>query len=124
MPFGLTNAGAVYSRLIEQALDHLPRDYRSTYLDDILAHSKSNWDHFQHLKSIVEAHAKAGIKIQPCKTTLFAKEVQYLGHKISEDGVEMLPGYVDKVRDWPTPTNCKEKSTFLGFTGYYRSFIP
>ena len=74
MPFGLTNAGAVYSRLIEQALDDLPRDYRSAYLDDILAYSKSNWDHFQHLKSIVEAHAKAGIKIQPCKTTLLPKK--------------------------------------------------
>ena len=90
----------------------------------MLAHSRTNWDHFHHLKGIVKAHTKAGIKTQPYKTTFFAKEVDYLGHRISEKGVEMLPGYVDKVRDWPTPTNCKEVATFLGFTGYYRTFIP
>ena len=39
MPFGLSNAGAVYSRMIEEALSHLPRESRSTYLDDVLAHS-------------------------------------------------------------------------------------
>ena len=65
-----------------------------------------------------------GIKIQPCKSKLFQSEVEYLGHKISKKGVEMIPDYVRKVKTWPVPTNGKEVARFLGFAGYYRSFIP
>ena len=73
---------------------------------------------------MVLAHAAAGIKIQPCKTKLFQSEVEYLGHKISKGGVEMIPEYVQKVTSWPAPKNGKEVATFLGFAGYYRNFIP
>ena len=36
----------------------------------------------------------------------------------------MVPEYVQKIKDWPVPKNGKEEATFLGFTGYYRNFIP
>ena len=63
MPFGLSNAGSIYSRMLDLALAHLPVEYRLSYLDDILVYSMDTWDHLKHLKSIVEAHTKAGIKI-------------------------------------------------------------
>ena len=65
-----------------------------------------------------------GIKIQPCKTKLFQSEVEYLGHKISKGGVEMIREYVHKVTNWPVLTSGKEVVTFLGFAGYYCTFIP
>ena len=36
----------------------------------------------------------------------------------------MLDQYVKDIQSWPRPTSCKEMSSFLGFTGYYRGFIP
>ena len=36
----------------------------------------------------------------------------------------MLDQYVKDIQNWPRPTSCKEMSSFLGFTGYYRGFIP
>ena len=69
-------------------------------------------------------HAAGGIKIQPCKTKLFQSEVEYLGHKISEGGVSMIPEYVHWIKDWPIPKSGKEVAMFLGFAGYYRTFIP
>ena len=69
----------------------------------------------------MEAHRKAGIKIQPKKTKIFQTETEYLGHKVSQDGVQMLDQYG---KDIQSPTSCKEMSSFLGFTGYYRGFIP
>ena len=56
----------------------------ATYLDDILVYSMDTWDNLKHLKSIVEAHTKAGIKIQPKKTKIFQTETEYLGHKVSQ----------------------------------------
>ena len=36
----------------------------------------------------------------------------------------MLDQYVKVIQNWPRPTSCKEMSSFLGFTGNYRGFIP
>ena len=81
-------------------------------------YSMDTWDHLKHLKSIVEAHTKAGIKIQPKKTKIFQTETEYLGHRVSQGGVQMLDQNVKDIQSWPRPTNCKEMSSFLGFTGY------
>ncbi len=77
MPFGLSYAGSVYSRMLDLALAHLPVEYWLSYLDDVLVYSMDTWDHLKHLKSIVEAHTKAGIKIQPKKTKIFQTETEY-----------------------------------------------
>ena len=81
MPFGLSNAGSVYSWMLDLALAHLPVEYWLSCLDDILVYFMDTWDHLKHLKSIVEAHTKAGIKIQPKKTKIFKTKTEYFGRK-------------------------------------------
>ena len=49
---------------------------------------------------------------------------KYLGHKISKRGFFMIPEYVQKIKDRPVLKTAKEVAKFLGFTGYYRNFIP
>ena len=105
-------------------LASLPPGYVLAYLDDILIYSHSLEEHLEHLEKVVELHFKAGIKLQPAKTHLFRSQVNYLGHQVSAQGVNMIPEYVQRILDWPTPKNPKELATFLGFTGYYRGFIP
>ena len=105
MPFGLANAGSVYSRMLDVAMDKVEHDFWTSYLDDILTFCTAPQIHFGHLNQVVRAHAAAGIKIQPCKSKLFQSEVEYLGHKISRKGVEMIPDYVKKVTSWPVPTS-------------------
>ncbi|TYK18318.1 ty3-gypsy retroelement transposase [Cucumis melo var. makuwa] len=54
----------------------------------------------------------------------FAKErVGYLGHIISEKGVEVDPEKIRAIKEWPTPTNMREVRGFLGLTRYYRRFM-
>ena len=36
----------------------------------------------------------------------------------------MVPEYVQKIKEWPFPKKCKEVTPFLGFAGYYQTFIP
>ena len=90
MPFGLANAGSVYSRMLDVAMKEVERDFWTSYLDDILTFSTGPRIHFGHLSQVVLAHAAAGIKIQPCKSKLFQSKVEYLGHKISKEGVKMI----------------------------------
>ena len=124
MPFELANAGSVYSRMVDVAMKDVDRDFWTSYLDDILTFSREPWAHFGHLAHEVQAHAAAGIKIQPIKTKLFQSEVEYLEHKISMGGASMIPEYVQKIKDWPVPKSGKEVATFLGFAGYYGTCIP
>ena len=49
--------------------------------------------------------------------------MEYLGHRISRQGLEVCQDKVKKVLDWPTPTNVKEVRSFKGISSYYRKFI-
>ena len=49
--------------------------------------------------------------------------MKYVGHIVSESGVETDPEKVDKVINWPIPSTPEDVRRFIGFAGYYRRFI-
>lgn len=51
-------------------------------------------------------------------------EVEYLGHRITADGVKTNPRTIKTILDYPQPKDLKTIRGFLGLTGYYRRFIP
>ena len=123
MPFRLSNTGSVYSRMLDLALEYLPVEYWLSYLDNILVYSMDTWDHLKHLRSIGGPHE--GRDQDPTKKTkIFQTETEHLGHKVSQGGVQMLDQYVMDIQNWPRSTSFKEMSSFLGFTVFYRGFIP
>ena len=124
MAFGLSNSPSVYCRLVQQALSRLPPNFAIAYLDDILIYSNSIKDHLTHVEMVLKVHADCGMKLNLAKCSLIQTKVNYLGHLVSKDGVEMVPEYVEKIKNWPIPTTGKELVSFLGFTSYYRGFIP
>ena len=67
-----------------------------------------------HLTSIVEAHKKAGTKIQPKKTKIFQTETKYLGHKVSQGGVQKLDQYVKDIQSWPRHSWVSWEALFPG----------
>ena len=70
---------------------------------------------FSQLKSF-------NLKIKPKKYYFFQASVIFLGHVLSADGISANPEKVEKVRDWPVPSNAKELHSFLGLTSYYHRF--
>ena len=66
----------------------------------------------------------SGPKLKPRKHVLFQKSIMYLGHIVSESGIETDPVKVERVCEWPVPENVTEVKSFLGLASYYRRFIP
>ena len=57
------------------------------------------------------------------KCEFWLKEVGFLEHVISGEGIAVDPTKVDTVRKWEAPTSVREIRSFLGLAGYYQRFI-
>ena len=124
MPFGLTNAPATFQRLMESCLGELHLNWCIIYLDDIIVFSRTPEEHIHRLRAVFEKLKAAGLKLKPSKCDFFKKEIKYLGHVVSEQGVSTDPDKIKAVTEWPQPTTVTEVRSFLGFVTYYRRFIP
>ena len=62
--------------------------------------------------------------MKPSKCEFFKKKITYLGHVVSEKGIEVDPKKMEAVRRWPVPKTLTDVRSFLGFTNQYRKFIP
>ena len=79
--------------------------------------------HVQNLREVFQWLRNAGLKLKPSKCDLCCKQVQCLGHIVSDDGVHTDPAKTEKVADWPVPKTRKEVQQFLGLANYYHRFV-
>ena len=123
LPFGLCNAPATFSRLMDRTLAGLAWNICLYYLDDIIVFSATWADHLQRLKAVFERLRRANLKLGAKKCTLAAREVSFLGYKVTPDGLEPEPKLMEAISKLPPPINVAEVRSFLGLVGYYRRFV-
>lgn len=123
MPFGLKNAPATFQRLMDRVLTGMQGIEIFVYLDDIVLYASSLREHEIKFEKLANKLREANLKLQPDKCEFLRKEVTYLGHVISENGVHPDPEKIKAVKNFPIPKNPKNIKQFLGLAGYYRKFI-
>ncbi|XP_035830815.1 uncharacterized protein LOC118480199, partial [Helianthus annuus] len=123
MPFGLTNAPAVFMDLMNRVCKPYLDKFVIVFIDDILIYSKSQEEHEQHLRIILELLRKEQLYAKFSKCDFWLREVHFLGHVVNKDGIHVDPSKVDSIRNWPAPRTPTEIRQFLGLAGYYRRFI-
>ncbi|CAI7861061.1 unnamed protein product [Closterium sp. NIES-54] len=124
MPFGLTNAPATFQMTMNKAFRPLLDNCVIIYLDDILVYSRDKQQHLADLEVVFTVLDKHGQLTKGSKCEFFQDGLEFLGHVISEAGVEIDPKKLDTVKAWHPPTNLTELQSFLGFVNYVRRFVP
>ena len=123
VPFGLCSAPATFSRLMDQVLAGLQWEACLFYLDDIIVFTATWEEHLTRLWQVFERLRHAQLKFGAEKCMFAAKEVSYLGHRVTSEGLLPDPTLLKAIREIGTPKNATEVRTFLGLAGYYRRYV-
>lgn len=124
MPFGLSNSPGTFQRVMEMALRGLQWTSCLIYLDDVIIFGRTLSEHNERLDSVLSRLGEAGLKLKPSKCHFLQKEVAFLGHVVSKEGVLPNPDNVAKLVGWPRPKTVTNVRALLGLGSYYRRFIP
>lgn len=123
MPQGITNAPSTFQRLMEKCMGDIHLREVLVFLDDIIVFSQTLEEHEARLTKVLDRLRENGLKLSPEKCRFFQTSVRYLGHIVSQKGVQTDPQKIEAVKTWPRPCTLKELRSFLGFSGYYRRFV-
>jgi hypothetical protein len=93
------------------------------FIDDILIYSKNMEEHEEHLKLELQELREHKLYAKFSKCEFFKKQVHYLCHVITEEGVAVDPNKIKAIMDWPTPKDVADIRSFMGLEFYYRRFI-
>lgn len=123
MPFGLVNSPSTFERLMENVLRGLQWKELLLYMDDIISIANTFEDGVERLERIFQRLEDANLKLKPSKCIFFQKQVRFLGHIVSEEGISTEPEKISAVNEWPVPKSQKQVRSFLGLCSYYRRFV-
>ncbi|KAI3738348.1 hypothetical protein L2E82_28377 [Cichorium intybus] len=123
MPFGLTNTPAVFMDLMNRVCKPFLDRFVIVFIDDILIYSKNKEEHASHLRTVLETLRREQLYAKFSKCEFWMREVQFLGHVVSIQGIKVDPSKVEAVMKWEPPKTPTEVRSFLGLAGYYRRFI-
>ena len=93
------------------------------YLDDIIIWAPSFKEHLRRLRLVFDRIRTAGLKLKPSKCQFLKREVSFLRHVVSSEGIKTDPDKVETVRTWPTSVDIKELQSFLSLASYYYFWI-
>ena len=123
MSFGLTIAPAYFMNMMNKVFMEFLDMFVVVFIDDILVYSKNEEEHKEHLRLILERLREHQLYAKFSKCEFWLKEVGFLGHVISGEGIAVDPTKVQSVTEWLAPPSIGELRSFLGLAGYYRRFI-
>ena len=122
LPYSISSAVSLFQRTMDNLLKGLPGV--TVFLDDILVTGKTSEEHVQNLRAVLQRLSDSGLKLRREKCQFFLPAVEFLGLRISADGVQPTPSKVRAIKEAPRPQTVSELRSFLGLVNHYAKFLP
>ena len=110
MPFGLTNTPTIFMCLMNNIIHKYLDNFVVIFIDDILIYSKSEEEHKEHLKIVLQELREHQLFAKFNKCDFFKDKIQYLGHVVTKEGILVDPKKIKAIKDWLVP---KDVTDFL-----------
>ena len=123
MLYRLCNALPTFKRLMQNCLGELNLTYALIYLDDVIVFSRTEEEHLTRLWAVFERFQEHGLKLKPSKCHFLQKEIAFLGHKVSKEGMKLGDDGLKGIAEMAPLANYTEIRRFLGATGFFWRFI-
>jgi hypothetical protein len=124
MPFGLSTAPATFQRTMDIILSGLTYVICLCYLDDVIVFGRDMNEHCERLETVFLGLREHNLRVKLSKCKISARQIAFLGHVISQSGIQPDPAKIAAIRYIPRPQSIRYIRSFLGLAGYYRKFIP
>ncbi|MCH82782.1 transposon Tf2-1 polyprotein [Trifolium medium] len=111
------NAPATFQATMNDIFRPFLRKFVLVFFDDILVYSKDVKEHENHLHQVLSVLLKHCFVANQNKCKFGCKQVDYLGHIISGEGVAVDPEKIKCIVEWPVPKTVKGVRGFLSLTG-------
>lgn len=121
MMYGISPASAKFQKLIEQLFQGM--ENVSNFLDDILITGENDQKHCETLEEVLKKLKDAGLTVRREKCAFFQEQIEYLGHRITKDGLMKTEDKVRAISMAPRPKNVTEVRSFVGLVSYYSKFV-
>uniref|UniRef100_A0A2N9GYD0 Reverse transcriptase domain-containing protein n=1 Tax=Fagus sylvatica TaxID=28930 RepID=A0A2N9GYD0_FAGSY len=108
MPFGLKNAGATYQRMVTTMFGSQIGKTVEVYIDDMLVKSVRKEDHLAHLREVFEILRRDKLRLNASKCLFGVHSRKFLGHIISNRGIEANPDQISALINLEEPKNTKQ----------------
>eukprot|EP00253_Pinus_taeda_P018699 PITA_18699 len=92
-------------------------------LGSMLVYSRTMEEHQEHLRVILQTLREHKLYAKFSKCNFFKGQIQYLGHIITKEGIDVDPEKINTIMEWSVPKDVVEIQSFMGLAGYYRWFV-
>ena len=125
LPFGLQCAPSYMVNLMNEVMQGLQWSICVCYMDDTLVWAQNFEEMMERLELVLERFIGANLSLKAKKCVLFASTVDFLGFRLSNQGIGVSPEKVETIRriNPEAINNITAVRSFLGAASFYRKHI-
>lgn len=120
--FGIVCAPEIFQQIMEMILSGC--DNCLNYIDDIIIYGEDDEQLKAHVAKVLDRLKEYNVSLNVDKCIFHAKQVEFLGHNLSADGITPTTSKVESIKTFRQPKSADEVRSFLGLVNYVGKFIP